>query len=70
MEKLYLLAAGLFLALSTFAQFPDPYDRFQFDPELQYDSSIPTPEDFLGYRLGERFTLYADAISYFSALAE
>ena len=45
-------------------------DRFQFEPELSYDASIPSPKDFLGYELGESFTLYANAVQYFKRLAE
>lgn len=44
-------------------------ERFAFDPDVSYDSSIPSPADFLGYELGEQFTLYANAVAYFRALA-
>lgn len=70
MKKLLFTTVALGLAVASYAQFPDPFVRFQFDPQLQYDESIPAPEDHLGYRLGERFTLYADAVSYFISLAE
>ncbi|PHN03716.1 peptidase M14 [Flavilitoribacter nigricans DSM 23189 = NBRC 102662] len=44
-------------------------ERFDFDPDITYDASIPTPESFLGYELGDQFTLYANAVAYFRALA-
>jgi len=63
----------LFLFLtSTFwltAQVELMNDRFAFEPELTYDSSIPAPKEVLNYRLGERFTIYADAVNYFKTLA-
>src|SRR5260370_35271134 len=31
-------------------------------------AQIPTPEEFLGYRLGERFTSYDQILSYFHEL--
>lgn len=37
-------------------------------PGSQYNSSIPTFEDVLGYDVGERITNYADMIRYFEAL--
>ncbi|MDX1477191.1 MAG: M14 family metallopeptidase [Saprospiraceae bacterium] len=64
-----LLIALLTFSFAVDAQ-PDPYQRFQFEPDLPYQSGIPSPESFLGYRLGEQFTLYADALAYFRALAE
>ena len=45
-------------------------DRFEFDPGLQYDPSITSPKDFLGYELGESFTIYAKSEQYFKLLAE
>jgi len=40
----------------------------QFETDLSYDKSIPSPKDFLGYELGESFTLYANTVSYFEQL--
>lgn len=62
----------LFICCSTFfshAQTPLLPDYFQFDPELDYDENIPSPADFLGYELGERFTVYAHSVDYFEELA-
>jgi hypothetical protein len=43
--------------------------RFQFDPDLTYDKDIPSPEQHLGYKLGEKFSLYAHVVDYFELLA-
>ena len=43
--------------------------RFAFEPNLPVDASIPSPASFLGYELGERFTVYAHSVAYFKALA-
>ncbi|WP_420460439.1 M14 family zinc carboxypeptidase [Neolewinella sp.] len=51
-----------------FAQL-DPYQRFDF-PDNMGAAEVLTPRQFLGYRLGERFTEYATAVSYFDYLAE
>ena len=45
-------------------------ERFSFDPDLAYDSSIPAPEDALGYEMGTQFTLHADAVDYLRTLAD
>ena len=45
----------------------DVYERFAF-PENLAQSEVLTPRQFLGYRLGERFTEYATAVSYFDYL--
>lgn len=43
---------------------------FEFDPDISYDSSIPAPANFLGYKLGDAFTLHSDVIGYFKELDE
>ncbi|MDZ7691305.1 MAG: M14 family zinc carboxypeptidase [Balneolaceae bacterium] len=45
-------------------------ERFQFDPEITYDSDISSPAEFLGYELGSEFTLHSDVVRYFQYLAE
>ncbi|MEL7159809.1 MAG: peptidase M14, partial [Bacteroidota bacterium] len=60
---IYLL---LFLPCSLFAQI-DQYERL---PLPQRAGPIASPQDFLGYRLGERFTEYARSVEYFRMLAE
>lgn len=43
---------------------------FDFDPDLEYASDIPSPKDFLGYELGEEYTPHSDVMRYFKTLAE
>ncbi len=45
-------------------------DEFEFWPNANYDPSIPSVEDVLGYRTGERITWHKDAVRYFEALEE
>src|SRR5262245_10968941 len=33
-------------------------------------AQVPTPDDFLGYKIGERFTPYARILDYFDELAK
>ncbi|MEZ4994456.1 MAG: M14 family zinc carboxypeptidase [Saprospiraceae bacterium] len=71
MKQFLLLFTGLLLA-GTFpltAQVDLTPGRFDFDPDISYNPSIPSPQDFLGYELGDQFTLYANAVAYFHALA-
>lgn len=42
---------------------------FEYWPNPDYDPSIPTIEQVLGYAPGERITWHSDAIRYFEALA-
>ena len=72
MKKLYFLTALIaILCLSPLtAQIDLTPERFDFDPDISYDLSIPSPEVFLGYELGNQFTLYANSVAYFQALAE
>jgi len=44
-------------------------EEFEFWPNANYDPAIPSVEDVLGYRSGERITWHRDAIRYFEALA-
>jgi hypothetical protein len=43
---------------------------FEFWPNTNYDPSIPSIEDVLGYSPGERITWHRDALKYFEALAQ
>ena len=58
------LLLGLLFTIGSSAQ-----DRFSFDSSLPYNESIPSPEGFLGYELGDRFTFHAHLLNYFEALA-
>lgn len=55
----------------TYAQ-PQVVDskRFSFEPDLSTNTSITSPEKFLGYELGESFTGYAHIVAYYKELAE
>jgi len=43
-------------------------DDFSFWPDAQYDPSIPSIADVLGYEPGEQITWHRDAVRYFHAL--
>lgn len=69
MQRL-LLVLFVLAALPMAAQIDLSPERFDFEPELSYNPDIQSPADFLGYELGERFTIYAHAVDYFKYLAE
>lgn len=73
MKKHLNLLVLLCLVTLAYAQPQPDYKKFDerlaYDPDLPYNANIPKPEDVLGYKVGERFTLYADAVNYFKALA-
>jgi len=69
MKNTFLLVFFALYTFSTIAQVQLIDERFAFEPELTYDAAIPAPKEVLNYRLGERFTIYADAINYFKTLA-
>jgi hypothetical protein len=56
-----VFAAALFNTASA-------QDDFIFWPDANYDSTIPSFEDVLGYSPGERITWHRDAIRYYEAL--
>lgn len=66
---LFSLILCLFLSTSLSAQVELIPDYLQFDPQLSYDSNIPSPQSHLGYELGEAFTVYAHVVAYFEKLA-
>lgn len=72
MKKFPILFAlfGILLFSQLSAQVDLTPERFDFDPDISYNTAIPSPESFLGYELGDRFTLYANAVAYFRALAQ
>lgn len=61
-KRIFLLA--LFLSATCFAQ---DYFYQKFQP---FKASIPTPQDFLGYGIGEHHTRHDLIVAYFSKLAE
>ena len=58
------LSSTVLLALPVLAQ-----DDFVYWPDANYDPAIPTVEEVLGYKAGDRITWHGDAIRYFEALA-
>lgn len=64
LSLLTCLLAGI--TVSAFAQ----QERFQFEPNLGYDTSIKSPAEFLGYELGSEYTFHRDVIAYFRYLDE
>jgi hypothetical protein len=70
MKKLsLLLVIGLF-TVSASAQIKEAIERFQFEENINYDRSIPSPKDYLGYELGEEYTFHYQVMGYFKALAD
>ena len=63
-KTICLVFALVFLLNSAYAQ-----ERFDFDSNLTYNASIPSPASFLGYELGDRFTFHAHMLDYFEELA-
>ena len=65
-----VLSFSALLVCSLNSQVDLTSDRFDFDGDLPYSEAIQSPAEFLGYELGETFTLYAHAIDYFQYLAK
>ncbi|MDR9364485.1 MAG: M14 family metallopeptidase [Balneolaceae bacterium] len=60
----------LFLSLQL-AEPADAQERtFEFDPNIEYDSQITSPAEFLGYELGDEYTLHSEVVRYFQHLDE
>ena len=70
MKRLTLLLVTLLFALISnpaFAQLLN--DRFQFDPDLSYQSGITSPAEFLGYQPGEEYSHHYQLGDYLKNLA-
>ncbi|TYP95525.1 Zinc carboxypeptidase [Fodinibius salinus] len=65
----YFLFAVAFLLISTSILHAQD-KRFQFDPNISYDSEISSPAEFLGYELGSEFSFHSDVVDYLKYLAE
>ncbi|MBO6587006.1 MAG: hypothetical protein JJ953_12935 [Gracilimonas sp.] len=67
-----LFVSGFFLLSSNQALAQDEfaYERFQFHPNLSYDSEITSPAEFLGYELGKEYTFHHRVMDYFKQLDE
>ena len=66
--RYYSFVIFLLFSYNLVAQ-TDVYDRFPLPDNLEHPE-ILSPRQFLGYRLGERFTEYARSVSYFEYLAD
>ncbi|TXF91780.1 peptidase M14 [Neolewinella aurantiaca] len=66
--KFKLLLLQLFLVLSVLSAQSDVYERLPLTTGSRAD--LPSPAEFLGYELGQRFTEYARSVEYFRMLAE
>ncbi len=70
MNTIKLLLTFLLLTiLSTPATSQLLNERFQFDPDLSYNSEITSPADFLGYQLGEEYSHHYQLGAYLKNLA-
>jgi len=63
-----MLVSMSFPLLAQRAQLID--DKYAFDPDIEYDTSIPSPAEFLGYELGEELTFYLNVVRYLETLAD
>jgi len=63
--KNLILALLLFFTLNSFAQ-----NDYFFPTNAQFDPTIPTPEQFLGYEIGDFHTRHDRMVSYMEKLAE
>lgn len=65
-----MLFAGLvlFFGASVTAQDGNPENDYYW-PGANYDPSVPTMSEVLGYSMGERMTTHPDMMKYFDALA-
>lgn len=70
MKKIQIVTVFLFSTIVLIGQNALLSDRFLFEEDLAYDSSIPSPSQFLGYELGEELTLYAHVEQYLLKIAE
>ncbi len=69
--KTTLILVCLLSFLNTnISQTPLLQDHFKFETNLNYDSKISSPAQYLGYELGEYFTIYKDTEIYLRQLAQ
>jgi hypothetical protein len=62
--RLFLVLLNVFVSTAVFSQ-----EKFEFLPGGTYDPEIPTPEEVLGYPVGERHTLYRKLEQWLQTLA-
>ncbi len=68
MKRSFILLISI--AIAVLSSLSLAQDDFEFWPNPDYDPSIPSFEEVLGYKPGERITWHRDAIRYFETLAE
>ena len=68
MQKIVSLLAFLLVISAAHAQ--TEKIAYYFDPEIVFDTAIPSPEEFLGYPIGSRVTEHSRINAYFEKLAE
>ncbi len=66
--KKYLLLVLTFI--STFAAHAQVADSYYFPTNVTYDPAIPTPQQFLGYQVGEWHVTHDQRVAYMKKLAE
>lgn len=67
MKKYLLLLLSLVCTITTQAQVADSY---YFPNNVTYDPAIPTPQQFLGYQVGEWHVTHDQRVAYMKKLAE
>ncbi|HAW80554.1 MAG TPA: hypothetical protein DCX27_13110, partial [Balneola sp.] len=70
MKNSILIFLISFISISASAQLQEAVERFQFDPSISYNSTIPSPSEYLGYELGTQYTFHHQVMGYFEKLAE
>ena len=63
--KNFIIAFLLLFTINSFAQ-----NDYFFPTNTQFDPNIPTPEQFLGYEIGDFHTRHDRMVSYMEKLAE
>lgn len=66
----YLAPLFIFFLIGIPVLAQNAYERFQFEPDLNYNSEITSPAEFLGHELGEAFTFHYKVMDYFKKLDE
>ncbi len=64
-----LIAIVLYMIFYLNISYAQPKDLNYYLPQIKYDSSIPTPEEFLGYQIGEWHISHDQLVSYCKELA-
>ncbi|MDR9416844.1 MAG: M14 family metallopeptidase [Gracilimonas sp.] len=48
----------------------DAFERFQFHPDLEYQTNVTSPQEYLGYELGMEYTFHHKVMNYFELLSD